>query len=197
VEHLAETGEDNGPRITSSCHCSSRVSEAGRPVFSACLSVGCGFARADSAQGSGAAAPERCRHCSVRDWPPERHMICSHSPAKGSLWVRRQPSTRFLRSCSRYKVRSPAVGSVMLPSTGSFPAVHRSTEKTRRGAEGRDEIKGEQPTAQWKMACCNCSSCWKRRMGSSVCATSSSSCCFWAGRTPDRSSRWRGVLAES
>src|SRR5712691_4130084 len=36
--------------------------------------------------------------------------ICSHSPSKGSLWVRRQPKTRFLRSCSQYKVSSPAVG---------------------------------------------------------------------------------------
>ena len=32
-------------------------------------------------------------------------MICSHSPSKGSFWVRRQPSTRFLRSCTRYRVR--------------------------------------------------------------------------------------------
>jgi hypothetical protein len=30
--------------------------------------------------------------------------ICSHSPAKGSLWVRCQPSMRFLRSCTRYRV---------------------------------------------------------------------------------------------
>jgi hypothetical protein len=42
---------------------------------------GCGCARADSVRGSGAAARARCRHCSVRDWQPERCVICSHSPA--------------------------------------------------------------------------------------------------------------------
>ncbi len=31
----------------------------------------------------------------------------SHSPSNGSLWVRRQPSTRFLRSCSRNRMSSP------------------------------------------------------------------------------------------
>lgn len=87
-----------------------------------------------------------------------QEVICSHSPSKGSLWVRRQPSTRFRRSCSRYKDSSPAAGSGMFSSTGNVPAVHCSTEKTRRGAEGRDEIKGKQPAAQRKMACCNCSS---------------------------------------
>src|SRR6266581_7853318 len=83
--------------------------------------------------------------------------ICSHSPSKGSLWVRRQPSTRFLRSCWRYKDSSPAAGLGKPPSLGSFPAVHCSTEKTWRGSERGDEIKGEQPTAQRKTACCNCS----------------------------------------
>src|SRR2546428_8595503 len=92
--------------------------------------------------------------------------ICSHSPSKGSLWVHRQPSTRFLRSCSRYKVWRPAAGSGMLPSAEIFLVAHRSTEKTRRVSERRDERKGEQPTAQRETACCNCSTCWKRRVGS-------------------------------
>jgi hypothetical protein len=118
--------------------------------------------------------------------------ICSHSPSKGSLWVRRQPKTRFLRSCSRYKVRSPASGSVTLLSSGSFPTVQSSTEKTRIGAEEIGEITGEQLTAQRKTACCNCSSCRNRRMGSRACATSNSSCCFWASGTPERSSRCSG-----
>src|SRR6266568_6685526 len=63
--------------------------------------------------------------------------ICSHSPSNGSLWVRRQPSTRFRLSCSRYKVWSPAVGSPTLLSSGSLPMVQSSTEKTRVLAEGR------------------------------------------------------------
>src|SRR5437588_8969268 len=145
------------------------------------------------------------RRCSSRKISPplrsglawSQEKICSHSPSKGSLWVRRQPSTRFLRSCSRYKVSSPAAGLGKLPSSGSFPAVHCSTEQTWRGSERGDEIKGGQPAAQRKTACCNCSNWSNRRMGSSVWATSSSFCCISAGRTPDRNSRWSGVFAES
>jgi hypothetical protein len=47
-----------------------------------------GFARADSALERDAATPGRYLRCSVRDWQPERRVICSHSPAKGSVWVR-------------------------------------------------------------------------------------------------------------
>src|SRR5438105_10683760 len=90
--------------------------------------------------------------------------ICSHSPSKGALWVRRQPCTRFRLSCSRYKVWSPAVGSPTLLSSGSIPMVQSSTEKTRVLAEGRGEITGEQLTAQRKTACCNCSSWCKRTL---------------------------------
>jgi hypothetical protein len=36
--------------------------------------------------------------------------ICSHSPSKGSLWVRRQPKTRFLLSCSRADERRCGLG---------------------------------------------------------------------------------------
>src|SRR6266566_8613974 len=123
--------------------------------------------------------------------------ICSHSPAKGSLWVRRQPSTRFLRSCSRDKVSSPVVGAGTLSSTGKLPAIERSTEKTQMGTEVRDEIKGGQPTAQRKTACCNSSSWCNKLTGSSACATSVSSCCFSTGKTPERSNRCNGVLAGS
>src|SRR5438105_14784137 len=117
-------------------------------------------------------------------WSQEK--ICSHSPSKGSLWWRRQPKTRFLRSCSRYKVSSPAVGAGAFRSSGSFPAVHCSPEKTWRGSERGDETKGEQPTAHRKTARCNSSSCCNKRTGSSACATSVSSCCFWTGKTPDQ-----------
>lgn len=43
-----------------------------RLVFSTCLAEACGFARAGSALGRDAAAPGRCRHCSVLDWQPTR-----------------------------------------------------------------------------------------------------------------------------
>ena len=165
---------------------------ADRLGFSACHAAECGFAVVDSVRESGAAAPGKCRRLA---WSQEK--ICSHSPSKGSLWVRRQPKTRFLRSCSRYKVSSPAVGAGAFRSSGSFPAVHCSPEKTWRGSERGDETKGEQPTAHRKTARCNSSSCCNKRTGSSACATSVSSCCFWTGKTPERSNRCNGVLAGS
>ena len=170
-----EIGGRDGPRITSACHCSSRVCEPGE------------------------------RRCNSRKMSPllrsglaiSQDRICSHSPSKGSLWVLRQPSTRFRRSCSRYKVWSPAVGSPTLLSSGSFPMVQSSTEKTRVLAKGRGEITGEQLTAQRKTACCNCSSWCKRRMGLRAYATSVSSCCFSVSRNPDRRRRCNGVFAGS
>ncbi len=174
-----------------------REFEAGELLFSACLVGACEFARVDSVRESGAATPERCRHCARSGLATNQEKICSHSPSKGSLWVRRQPSTRFLRSCSWYKVSSPAAGSGILPVEGSNPVIQRSTEKAWMEAEGSDERKGKQPTAQRKTACCNCSSWCNKRTGSSACATSVSSCCFQAGKTPERSNRCNGVLAGS
>jgi len=40
-----------------------------------------------------------------------------------------------------------------------------------------------------KTACCNCSTCWNRRMGSRACATAVSSCCCCADRTPENRRR--------
>lgn len=57
------------------------------------------------------------------------------------------------------------------------------------GADGELGTKGEQFVAQRKTACCNCSTWCNRRMGSSACATSVSSCCISTGRTPERSSQ--------
>jgi hypothetical protein len=45
---------------------------------------GYGFARGESVRGTGAATLGTCRRCSVGGEQPERHMICSHSPSKGS-----------------------------------------------------------------------------------------------------------------
>src|SRR5207247_9309101 len=59
--------------------------------------------------------------------------ICSHSPSKGSLWVRRQPRTRFLRSCPRYKVWSPAVG-----SGGALPEEKRFRHRAFYGKDGEE-----------------------------------------------------------
>src|SRR5690349_22920616 len=58
-------------------------------------------------------------------------------------------------------------------------------------------ITGEQPAAQRKTACCNCSSWFNRPMGSSTSATSVSSCCFWTGSIPDSRSLCSGVFAGS
>lgn len=158
---------------------------------------GCGFVMVDNVRGSDAVTPGRCRHCARSGLASTQEVICSHSPSKGSFWVRRQPRTRFLLSCSRYRVWIVADGSGTLFSTRSVPAEQHSTEKTRRGADGGPGTQGEQPTAQLKTACCNCSTCWKRWIGSSACATSVSSCCCWAGRTPDRSKRCSEVFAGS
>jgi hypothetical protein len=68
--------------------------------FSACLFEGYGFARVDSVRESGAAAPGRYRELQRSGLACSQEKTCSHSPSKGSVWVRRQPSTRFLRSCS-------------------------------------------------------------------------------------------------
>src|SRR5260370_15032425 len=162
-----EIGGRDGPRITSACHCSSRVCEPGERQ--------CNSRKMSHVLSSGLAISQ------------ER--ICSHSPSKGSLWVRRQPKTHFRLSCSRYKVWSPAVGSPTLLSSGSCPMVQSSTEKTRVLSKGKGEITGEQLTALRKTACCNCSSWCKSRMWSRVCATSVSSCPFCADRVPERMRR--------
>src|SRR5260370_38121786 len=90
-------------------------------------------------------------------------MICSHSPSNGSLWVRLQPRTRLLLSCSRYRVWN-TTGLGTLLSSGTSAAELRSTEKTRSGADGRLGTNGEQLVAQRKTACCNCSSCSNKRI---------------------------------
>ncbi len=169
----------------------------GRPVFSASLVGGCGFAVVDSVRESGTATPERYRRGSRSGLATSQEKTCSHSPSKGSVWVRRQPSTRFLRSCSRYRLSSPAAGSGTLLSARTSPAIQRSTEKVRRGVGGILGTKGEQLTAQRKTACCNCSTCWNRRMGSRACATSVSSCCCCADRTLESIRRCSRVFAGS
>jgi hypothetical protein len=63
----------------------------GRPVFSASLVGGCGFAVVDSVRESGTATPERYRRGSRSGLATSQEKTCSHSPSKGSVWVRRQP----------------------------------------------------------------------------------------------------------
>jgi hypothetical protein len=148
-----ELGAGDRPRITSVCHCSSKVCEPGGLGSCACLAEGCGFATVYSVLESGTVTSGRCRHCFFQGWQAERRVICSHSPSNGSLWVRRQPRTRFLFSCSRYKLRSPTAGLETILSPGSVPAVHRSREKTRMGAERVFGTQGEQLAAQRNTAC--------------------------------------------
>jgi len=80
---------------------------------------GCGFVMVDNVRGSDAITPGRCCHCARSGLASTQEVICSHSPSKGSLWVRRQPRTRFLLSCSRYRVWIVADGSGTLFSTRS------------------------------------------------------------------------------
>jgi len=87
----------------------------------------------------------------IRGWdgPTERHIT-----------LHKISSTAFATNTALLDqlVRQVEQGILTLRVADVLPAVHRS-EKTRRGAEERDERKGEQPTAQRKIACCNCSSC--------------------------------------
>jgi hypothetical protein len=76
---------------------------------------GCAFATADSVQRRDAATPGRCRRRARSGLALNQETIRFHSPSKGSFWVRRQPRTRFLFSCSWYKVGSPPEGSRTLP----------------------------------------------------------------------------------
>jgi hypothetical protein len=90
-----ETGGGDDPRITSSCHCSSKVSEPGRLVFSACRAEGYGFATVDSVRGSGTAAPGKCRRCSVPDWPPTRRGPAPTLPQRGPCGCAASPTPVF------------------------------------------------------------------------------------------------------
>ena len=101
------------------------------------------FVMVDNVRGSDAVTPGRGRRCARSGLASTQEVICSHSSSKGSLWVRRQPGTRFLLSCSRYRVWIVADGSGTLFSTRSVPAEQHSTEKTRRGADGRPGTKGK------------------------------------------------------
>src|SRR5215470_2842045 len=62
----------------------------------------------DSVLGSGVVTPGKCRRGYRSGLVITQDIICSHSPSKGALWVRRQPSKRFLRSCFWYR-NSPSV----------------------------------------------------------------------------------------
>jgi hypothetical protein len=198
VLSAGELGAGDGLRSTSACYCSSKVCEPGGHGFCAYRAVRCGSATVDSVQGRGAATPGRSLHRSVRGWQPARTGSAPALLQGGLSESAASPGCVFsFPALGRgYGTRLPA-GPVTLLSMGAFPIVQRSTEKTRMGTDGVFETKGAQLTAQRKTACCNCSSCWKRRKGSSVCATSVSACCFWADRTPDRSNRSSGVLDAS
>src|SRR5260370_41816489 len=71
---FSEGSMDGGdcPRVTSSCHCSSKVCEPDWLESCAFLAGGCGFATAGSVLGRGAAILGRCLRCSVRGWQAPR-----------------------------------------------------------------------------------------------------------------------------
>jgi hypothetical protein len=153
-----ETCWGNAPWITSVCHCSSTVSVPGWLVFSSSRAVRCGSAVVDNVLGRGAGAHGKCLRGSRSGLAWSQEVIRSHSPLKGSLWVRLQPRTRFLFSCSWYKTGSPGGASRALPSTGPNAVLHFSTAKTQIGNEEACATKGFPSTAQRNRAFCNRSS---------------------------------------
>ena len=80
-------------------HCSSKVCEMGGLGSCVCFAVGCRCAMADSVWGRGTATLGTYRRGYLLELPRGQSMICSHSPPKGSLWVRCHSRTRFLISC--------------------------------------------------------------------------------------------------
>ncbi len=72
------------------------------PGSCASLAAGCGFEIADNGQGSGAATPERCRRCSVQDWPPARTGFAPTPPQRGPCGCAANPARVF---------SAPALGS--------------------------------------------------------------------------------------
>ena len=97
-------------------------------------------------------------HCSTKNLP-EGIFNWRSGTAGGPLYCR-----DWRGQWSTYHFSLP----LLLPRfrlAGMPPAIQRSTEKTRIGADGGSGTKGEQLAAPRKTACCNCSSCWKRRIG--------------------------------
>ena len=91
-----ELDASDGPRITSSCYCFSKVckpldSDLANPAL-------------EGADLQGVIASGGERRCNSRKMSPllrwglaiNEEVICSHSPTKGSFCMRRQPTTRFL-----------------------------------------------------------------------------------------------------
>ena len=110
---------------------------ADRLVFSACRAGVYGFAMVDSVRGSGAASSRKMSPCCVRDWQPARTGSAPTLPSKGSFWVRRQPSTCFLLSCSRYRIWSPAAGSgTLLSDRNTFLLYNRPQKRCGWGQVG-------------------------------------------------------------
>ena len=141
----------DGPRITSACHCSSRF-PAGRLGFSAYRVEAYGFVMADSVQESGAAAPGKCRRCSVQDWPGARRRSAPTLPQRGLCGCAASPAPVFSAPAldTRSRVLLSERGALL--SSGSFPAVHCSTEKMWRGPKGGgDERRATDGTAEHRL----------------------------------------------
>jgi hypothetical protein len=67
----------------------------GKPVFSSSRAAGYGFAVVYIFQGSGAATPERCRRCSVQDWPSTRTEFAPTPPQRGPCGCAASPGRVF------------------------------------------------------------------------------------------------------
>ena len=170
---------------------------ADRLGFSACHAAECGFAVVDSVRESGAAAPGKCRRCCVRDWPGARRRSAPTLPQRGLCGCAASPRPVFSAPAHGTRSRVLRLEREHSALQEAFPLYTVLPKRRGEDRKGGDETKGEQPTAHRKTARCNSSSCCNKRTGSSACATSVSSCCFWTGKTPERSNRCNGVLAGS
>ena len=171
---------------------------AGRLGSYACLAGKCGFATVDSVLVSGAATPERYRHCCVRDWPRARRRSAPTPLQRGPCGYAASPALVFSSPAPGTRSRALHLEQGTLFSAGSFPAVHCSTEKTWTGSARGNETNGEQPdsTAEHgllQLLRVGGTGRWDRVPA----ATSISSCCISAGSTPDSWSRCNGVFAGS
>jgi len=72
---------------------------------------------------------------------------------------------------------------------------HPARSNRTRGEVGVGWLTEQRSASQRTVACCNCSTCWKSRSGSSAYAAAHSSCCRVVDSTPEDSTRCSGVLA--
>lgn len=113
-------------------------------------------ASAHSVRGTATGVPEAGLRGSHEGLACTQERISSHWPANGSLLVRRQSKT--LTRCGA----SWESASASVPSCKTTSAAHASRSKSTSSEGGVDWLAEDRPASQRKVACCMCSTCWKR-----------------------------------